>query len=426
LPSFRSFLPSKNFSKTIHNFKHSLYAFPQQHDINATPHHTAQDTFSKSTTMCTPTISREEFLSTYITPTTSPSSEPECPICKEEYDDITHAAVTFSHEGSCGHVFGQHCIETWLGGDMINTCCLCRRTLFTLAPEEHWEDEDDFDSDEEDEEEDEEDEISALLEARFSTLLEYMWESIWLRISLPVPARGLTGLFLMRFSMDACGGLVDVQSRLRDDQLERFDRLFEEMRSMQRMFVAMTREGENQEVPPFPEEKRMPWIGSVKHILQIEAQNQHLAGLFINLTDAVVTQIVEGTWLSVELAIAAQQSTGDMSLVEALPGHALGRVLYYAGTYVRKPIEFYLNDRRWATLCEMLEEMRFLQQGLNLEVLPEGRERAWREEMRWIFMIGELEEQEFWDTDDEDETELDSVAGWEAECEEIEDKYEVA
>jgi uncharacterized membrane protein len=341
-----------------------------------------------------PAIYREEFLRTYITPTTAPSSEPECPICKEEYDDTTHAAVTFSHEESCGHVFGQHCIKTWLEGDMINTCCLCRKTLFTLPLEEHWEDEDDFDSDEEHEEEDEEDEIVTLIKARINTLLEYMWESIWLRISLPVPARDLTGLFLMRFSMDVCEGLVDVQSRLRDDQLERFDKLFEEMRSMQRVFVALTGEGANKEASPFPEGKRTPWIGLVHHILQIEVQDQHLSGLFINLTDAVVTQIVEGTWLSVELAIAAQQSTGDMSLVEALPGHALGRVLYYAGTYARKPIEFYLNERRWATLCQMLEEMRVMQQGLNLEVLPEGRERAWRKEMRWIFMIGELEEEE--------------------------------
>jgi hypothetical protein len=374
--------------------------------------------------MSTPTISREAFLSTYLTLTTPPSSDPECSICKEEYDDTTHAAVTFSQEGSCGHVFGQHCIEAWLNEERVNTCAMCRREMFCLPAEEQWEDyEYEYDDDDDDEEEEEvylisEDEISTLLVGMWERICSAQWHGSY---SLPIPARSLTRTFMERLSMDACGGLVDLQDMLRHDQLRRLDIFFGEM---SRNFVGSYlrvggEENEGERILPFPEARKTLWTRIVNEILEIETPDQHLAALQLNMTDSVVTQIVEGTWLSVELAIAAQQSTGDMSLVELLPGNALIRVLYYAGTYPRKAVECYLNERRWETLCLMLEEMRFLQQELNLNIQPEGRKR-YSETMRWIFMLGELEEgEESSGTDDEDGSQLDSVAGWEAECEEI-------
>ena len=70
--------------------------------------------------MSAPTYTREHFLTTY-TLIASPLDDTECPICREEYDATTnHAAVTFSDEGSCKHIYGRHCIVSWLSGEKVN------------------------------------------------------------------------------------------------------------------------------------------------------------------------------------------------------------------------------------------------------------------------------------------------------------------
>jgi uncharacterized Zn finger protein (UPF0148 family) len=90
-------------------------------------------------TMCAPT--REEFLATSIAPANPSPEETGCTICTEDYNTTTHTPVTFSDHASCKHTFCTVCITTWLNTNGANTCPLCRRQLFVLAPEEEEEEE---------------------------------------------------------------------------------------------------------------------------------------------------------------------------------------------------------------------------------------------------------------------------------------------
>jgi uncharacterized Zn finger protein (UPF0148 family) len=103
--------------------------------------------------MCAPT--REEFLATSIAPANLSPEEKACTICTEDYNTTTHTPVTFSDHASCKHTFCTVCITTWLNTNGANTCPLCRRQLFVLAPEEEEEEVDrdmnmDSDSDSDD------------------------------------------------------------------------------------------------------------------------------------------------------------------------------------------------------------------------------------------------------------------------------------
>jgi hypothetical protein len=224
--------------------------------------------------MFTPTISREEFLKAYITLTTAPPSDSECSICKDKYDTSTnHAAVTFSDEGSCKHVYGQHCIETWLNEKGVNSCAMCRRELFCLPREEQGEEYDEEDQEDEEEEEEQDEHVFHISDADISRLLEMMLEGIfWSQVyqrqstSLPVPSRSLTNDFLERLSMDVCNGKVDLQNMMRHDQLRRLDAFFDGMRETQRDDASST----NVKVMLFAESKKALWVSIVKGILKLK------------------------------------------------------------------------------------------------------------------------------------------------------------
>jgi hypothetical protein len=226
--------------------------------------------------MSPPPISREEFLNTYITPTTAPPSDFECSICKDEYDTSTnHAAVTFSDKRSCKHVYGQHCIETWLKGDMVNTCCLCRRALFTLPPEEQWgnehEEGDNYDEsgEEEEEEEDYKEWIFDIPDEDISTIIEKWWYNIYNTIAGP-PSWGaqipshirITIEFCEYISMGYFDGKRDLKSEMSDDRVEQLDEFWGNM----------IEDIAKEKVCEFPRRREAGWVADVQKILGIEME----------------------------------------------------------------------------------------------------------------------------------------------------------
>ncbi|KAF1831069.1 hypothetical protein BDW02DRAFT_607467, partial [Decorospora gaudefroyi] len=93
-----------------------------------------------------PPYTREQFLTTYITPTTpSTTDDTTCPICLDPFNTTTRPAVTFSSPESCSHIYCHPCILTWLNEPFVNSCGMCRRELFTLPNDEDDDDDDDWD-----------------------------------------------------------------------------------------------------------------------------------------------------------------------------------------------------------------------------------------------------------------------------------------
>jgi hypothetical protein len=197
--------------------------------------------------MSTPTYTREEFLNTYITATTIPTDDPDCPICKDAYDTSSHQAVTFSDEGCCNHVYGKSCLIQWLETENINTCAMCRRELFCLSDGdsdsevEDWEidaDDDDLSYYSEEEEGEEEDGIFMELTLEdYSAILEATWYKIWwLRTtSGPSPCRNyLTHVFLTTMAR-YMGGCVYLEGSFGDYRVVGLGALLLEMMDVQRL-----------------------------------------------------------------------------------------------------------------------------------------------------------------------------------------------
>jgi hypothetical protein len=219
--------------------------------------------------MSTSTYTYSYFLANFITTTTPSPEDPQCPICKEEYDPTTnHTAVTFSDEGSCKHVYGRHCIEAWLNEPNVNSCAMCRRELFCLPSQEAWGDEDDIEDylDDEEEEEEEDEPIFSIPDAEISQRIEDMYYKIFNMLQNSphiVPRRmELTSKFLDTLSLDFGEGR-DIESCLSPERLTAIDRLMTRMTDLH-----IDNRGEDS-ARPFPWGRERLWREDVKWALGI-------------------------------------------------------------------------------------------------------------------------------------------------------------
>lgn len=61
------------------------------------------------------------------------NAEETCVICRDPYDDnLLHTAVRIIGIDNCNHIFGQTCLDAWIGSGCSNsnTCPMCRTELF--------------------------------------------------------------------------------------------------------------------------------------------------------------------------------------------------------------------------------------------------------------------------------------------------------
>lgn len=64
------------------------------------------------------------------------SEQDLCCICLARYDNKSHQAVSVTSNSECEHVFGRHCLDSWLDSTRPNknTCPICRRMWYTQTP----------------------------------------------------------------------------------------------------------------------------------------------------------------------------------------------------------------------------------------------------------------------------------------------------